>query len=120
MNKSPLKVAVTPVPASIPVASGTSGAKVVYRFTAKPAESAILESPGYSFLVDGGVVESVATPLSATIINGAAELAEEIKIPTRVLDVARRSPGATIVFSRAFMGRGTTAAAVVEFTPAAP
>jgi hypothetical protein len=62
----------------------------------------------------------VAAPLSAAIINGAAELAEEIRIPTRVLETARRSPGATIVFNRAFMGRGTTAAAVVQFTPAVP
>jgi hypothetical protein len=120
VNKAPLKVSVTPVPASIPFTPGMSGTRVTFRFIAKPAESAILESPGYSFLVNGGVVESVAAPLSAAIINGAAELAEEIRIPTRVLEAARRTPGATIVFSRAFMGRGTTAAAVVQFTPAAP
>jgi hypothetical protein len=83
--------------------------------TSQPPETATLDSLGGTFAVAGAVVESVATPLTATFINGKAILSETIAIPPRVLDKARREKGAKIVYSRAFSGRGTTALGIVEF-----
>jgi len=117
LRKAPLKIIVTSSPAvfSIPSA-GSVERQVSYNLTSQPPETVTLNSLGGTFAVAGAVVESVATPLTATFINGKSAVSEIIVIPPRVLDKARREKGAKIVYSRAFSGRGTTALGVVEFT----
>jgi len=117
IRKRPLAVTATVTPSvfSIP-ASGVVTREVSYRLTATPPETATLESPGGSFMVARGVIESVAIPLTAILINGSAVLTEKITIPQRVMEAAREQNGAKILFSRPFMGRGTTVLGVVEFT----
>jgi len=112
---APLKVSVTlhtpqlTVPPSAPVAT------LRYRLTALPAETAVLESPGQSFLVDGAVTASLAAPLTAVLINGTAELVEDVTIPIAAVRSAQRGNGKIIV-NRVFSGRSTSAAAIAEVT----
>jgi hypothetical protein len=117
LRKASLKVTVSTSPAAFSIpSSGAVERQVSYQLTSQPPETATLTSLGGTFAVAGAVVESVATPLTATFINGKSALSETIVIPTRVLDKARREKDAKIVYSRAFSGRGTTALGVVEFT----
>jgi hypothetical protein len=118
--KKPLTVQVTASPATVGLAAGASSIQVSYAFTAKPQETAILKSAGISYLINGAVVESVAIPLAVTLVNGVGEVKETIAVPAGVLAAARREKGAKILQSRAFVGRGTTALAVVEIALEAP
>lgn len=117
MHRQPLKVTIVPEPSRLSIPAGKAGEKIplVYNMKAQPAETAILASPGVSFLVAGSVIESAATPLDAVLVNGEAAIAETITIPRRAIDAAKRER-AKILYNRAFSGRGTTAAAVVEIT----
>jgi hypothetical protein len=117
LRKASLQVMVSTSPAAFSIPSvGAVERQVSYQLTSQPPETATLTSLGGTFAVAGAVVESVATPLTATFINGKSALSETIVIPPRVLDKARREKDAKIVYSRAFSGRGTTALGVVEFT----
>lgn len=114
--KPPLKVTVTPTPDAFNIPFGKGAERrVSYRITSHPADTAPLTSPGATFSVAGAVVESVAAPLSTTVINGSAVLTENIVVPLRVIETALREKS-KIVYSRAFSGRETTALAIVEFT----
>ena len=117
MIRQKLKVTIVPDPARLSIPAGKAGEKIplVYKMTAQPAETAILASPGVSFLVAGSVIESAAKPLDAVLVNGEAAVAETITIPRRAIEAAKRER-ANILYNRAFSGRGTTAAAVVEIT----
>ena len=110
---TPLKVVVTPLPAQVTTAASAPVITIRYRLTATPAETAVLESPGYSFLVDGSVAASQAVPLTAVLINGTAELTETIPLAPAAIRSALGSTG-KILINRAFSGRSTTAAAVIE------
>jgi putative Ig domain-containing protein len=120
LPKKTLAVQVTPSPAAVGLAAGASSIQVSYAFVAKPQETAILKSPGISYQINGAVVESVVMPLAVTLVNGVGEVKETIAVPSRVLEAARREKGAKILQSRAFVGRGTTALAVVEIALEAP
>jgi hypothetical protein len=119
ISKQPLRVTIIPEPAafSIPAGKGAER-KVSYRITVQPAETATLSSPGATFSVAGAVVDSFASPLTIAAINGTTALTENIIIPLRVIETARREK-AKIIYSRAFSGREATALAVVEFTVSA-
>lgn len=114
-RKGSLKVSVSPEPGRHDISPGTTTAAVRYRLTATPPETATLDSPGASFLTNGAVITSVSAPLTAVFVNGACELGETITIPQKVIDYMRREKGNTFIYSRPFIGRGTTALAVVEF-----
>jgi hypothetical protein len=109
----PLKVSVTLLapPVAVPVTAPIVTLR--YRLSATPAETAVLESPGQSFLVDGAVSASLAAPLDAVLINGVAELTEQVTIPLAAVRSAQRGSGKIIV-NRVFSGRGTSVAVVVE------
>jgi hypothetical protein len=111
----PLKVRVTQLTPPLVVPAAAPLVTLRYRLTAEPAETAVLESPGQSFLVDGAVTASQATPLDAVLINGVAELSEQITIPAGVVRSAQRGSG-KITINRVFSGRGTSAAAIAEIT----
>ena len=111
----PLRVTVSPSPSQLTTAASTPVITVQYRFAATPAETAVLESPGYSFLVDGSVAASVAAPLNAILINGTAEVTESITIEPAAIRSALTGTG-KILINRAFSGRSTTTAAVIEVT----
>lgn len=81
-------------------------------FRANPPETAVLSSPGVSFLVDGSVVKSLSLPLDLLLINGEGEVGETVEIPPEVLVAARRG-GREILVNRPFVGRGTTASSLV-------
>lgn len=116
IKQQQLKLAVKVTPTAIvvdrlkPVAQ-----KITYDVTAQPAGTATLHSPGGTFSVGGAVVESVAEPMTVSIINGSAVVSEVLQIPGRVVDNARREK-AKVVYSRSFSGRQTTAVAVVDIT----
>jgi putative Ig domain-containing protein len=116
ISKQPLRVTIIPEPAAFSIPTGKRAErKVSYRITVQPAETATLSSPGATFSVAGAVVESFASPLTIAAINGSAALTENIIIPLRVIETARREK-AKIIYSRAFSGREATALAIVEFT----
>jgi Putative Ig domain len=116
ISKHPLRVTIisTPPAFNIPADKGAER-KVSYRITVQPAETAALSSPGATFSVAGAVVDSFASPLTIAAINGSTTLTENIIIPLRVIETARREK-AKIIYSRAFSGRESTALAIVEFT----
>ena len=119
--KGPLAVTAVPNPATIPISAGSAVTTPVrYLITAKPAETATLTSPGATFRAGGTVIGSVPAPLVVTLVNGTAEAQESVTISANILQRARRENVGTILYSRPFIGRGTTALAVIEITlPAA-
>lgn len=91
---------------------GEHSVRLLHRFTASPPDTALLSSPGVSFLVDGSVVRSVSLPLDLMLINGEGEVEETLEIPAEVFRSAERG-GGSIVVNRPFVGRGTTGGSVV-------
>jgi hypothetical protein len=117
IRKSPLKVVTEASPSKVKIAVGTdTRATIRYKLTATPSDTATMESPGGSFVVDGSVAESIASPLTAVILYGVGEVEETVKLSKKVLDFAARERASKIIYSRAFIGRRTTTIAVVEFT----
>lgn len=117
VRKPPLKVSTLAFPDKVKVAAiPDSKTSIRYTLTAQPAETATMESPGGSFVVNGSVAETISAPLTAILVNGAGEVEETVKLSKRVLDFARRENAEKITYSRAFIGRRTTTIAVVEFT----
>jgi hypothetical protein len=114
--KPRLSVAVNSMPAAITLHPGNAGAEILYQVSATTKDTAILDSYGLSFQVNGAVVQNVPLPLPAVLINGKTELKETVTIPKAVLEAAQREQDPKIIVSRAFMGRGTTALGVVQFT----
>jgi len=115
VRKAPLKVTTEANPSKLRLTSGPDfKATIRYKLTAQPAETATMDSPGASFVVEGSVAESIAAPLTAVILNGSGEIEETIKVSKRVLDFAAREKASKIIYSRAFIGRRTTTIAVVE------
>ncbi|GAM10926.1 putative Ig domain protein [Geobacter sp. OR-1] len=116
VRKAPLKVSTEVFPNKVNISAGPDTKVVLrYQLTAQPAETATLESPGVSFVVNGSVAETMAAPLTVVLVNGAGVVEETVRISQRALDLAAREKAAKIVFSRAFIGRKTTTIAVVEF-----
>lgn len=109
----PLKVRAESLTPALTVPATAPFITLRYRLTATPAATAIIESPGHSFIVDGEVAASVANPLQATLINGVAELSEEVTIPLAAVRSAKNGSG-KILINRAFSGRGTSVAMVIE------
>jgi hypothetical protein len=117
VRKPPLKVVMTAQPDKVKIAPVPgSTASIRYTLTAQPADTATMESPGGSFVVNGSVAETVSAPLTAVLFNGTGEIGETVTLSKRVLDFARRENADKITYSRAFVGRRTTTIAVVEFT----
>lgn len=114
-RKAPLKVYVTPDPKQLSISTDTSSSSLSYRLNATPPETATLDSPGASFLVNGAVIASVSAPLTAVFVNGVSELRETVTIPKKVIDQALKEKTNSFVYSRPFIGRGTTALAIIEF-----
>ncbi len=113
--KGPLTIAAAATPTSVTIPAGQGGATPVsYRITAKPEETATLTSPGASFRAGGTVIGSVPLPLTVSLVNGAAEISEIVTVSGDVLQRARRENAVKILYSRPFIGRGTTALAVIE------
>lgn len=119
--KGPLSVSAAASPAAIQISAGRAvTTQVTYRITANPADTATLTSPGATFRAGGTVIGSVPAPLVVALVNGSAEIAEAVTISADILERARRENAAKILYSRPFIGRGTTALAVIEITlPAA-
>ena len=115
ISKPRLSVAIGVVPAPITLPAGKTVAEIVYQFSANPKSTAIFDSYGLSFQVNGGVIQNVPLPLPAVLINGKAELKETITIPKTVLDAVRGEQEQKITMSRAFMGGRTTALGVATF-----
>jgi hypothetical protein len=116
ISKQPIRVTIISSPPAFSIPAGKGAERQVsYRITVQPAETAAFSSPGATFSVAGAVVDSFASPLTIAAINGSTVLTENIIIPLRVIETARREK-AKIIYSRAFSGRETTALAVVEFT----
>jgi len=116
-RKPPLRVTVAPDPATFALPAKVGSERPVrYRLIVQPAETATLSSPGGSFSIAGGVVMAVPTPLSVPIINGSGEVTELVTLPDRVVAEAKRQNVDKVTYSRAFVGRGTTALAVLEVT----
>jgi hypothetical protein len=117
VRKPPLKVSTLAYPDKVKVAAiPDSKTSIRYTLTAQPAETATMESPGGSFVVNGSVAETISAPMTAVLVNGTGEVGETVNLSKRVLDFARRENADKIIFSRAFIGRRTTTIAVVEFT----
>lgn len=112
-NLPPLKVRIDSTPSAPTVPVTAPFITLRHRLTATPAETAVLESPGLSFLVDDTVAASVAAPLNAILVNGSAEVTEAVNIPPAAIRSARNGSG-KIVINRPFTGRGTTAGAVTS------
>jgi hypothetical protein len=119
--KGPLTVTAVASPAAIQISAGRAVTTPVrYQISAKPADTATLTSPGATFRANGTVIGSVPAPLVVALVNGSAEIAEAVTISSDILERARREDAGKIQYSRPFIGRGTTALAVIEITlPAA-
>ncbi|MBT0664973.1 putative Ig domain-containing protein [Geobacter pelophilus] len=116
VRKAPLKVVTETLPSKVKItASPDTKAVIRYKLTSQPLETATLESPGVSFVVNGSVAETIVSPLTAVLVNGAGEVEETVKISQKALDLAAREKVTKITFSRAFIGRKTTTLGVVEF-----
>lgn len=116
VRKPPLKVSTQASPGRVQTTAGVNaGATIRYTLTAEPPDTATMESPGASFVVNGQVAESIAVPLTAVLVNGEGEVQETVRLTKRALDFAAREKANKIVYSRAFIGRKTTTIAVVEF-----
>jgi hypothetical protein len=109
----PLKVRAESLTPALSVPASRPFVTLHYRLTATPSATAIIESPGHSFIVDGEVAASVANPLQATLINGVTELSEEVTIPLAAVRSATNGSG-KIVINRIFSGRGTSVAVVID------
>ncbi|MDD1668112.1 MAG: Ig domain-containing protein, partial [Methanomicrobiales archaeon] len=117
LMKGPLSIAAVPTPASVTISSGReSTSPVSYLITAKSPETATLTSPGATFRAGGTVIGSVPVPLTVSLINGTAEISEIVTISRDILERARRENAGKMHYSRPFIGRGTTALAVIEIT----
>jgi hypothetical protein len=113
--KGPLSITAVPTPATVTVTSGRGDAVTIrYRITAKPEESATLTSPGATFRAGGTVIGSVPAPLTVSLVNGTADIDEIVTISGDILQRARRENVGKMLYSRPFIGRGTTALAVIE------
>lgn len=119
--RGPLAVAVAATPAFVTIPTGGAvTTPVSYRVTANPADTATLTSPGATFRAGGTVIGSVPAPLVIPLVNGSAEISETVTVSADILARAGRERAGTILYSRPFIGRGTTALAVVEIAlPAA-
>jgi hypothetical protein len=109
----PLKIRAESLTSGLSVPASAPFVTLRYRLTATPAATAIIESPGHSFLVDGEATAAIAAPLQATLINGVAELSEDVTIPLAAVRSAKNGSG-KIIINRAFSGRGTSVAVVIE------
>jgi hypothetical protein len=116
VRKAPLKLTTEAIPRKVTITAGPDfRATIRYKLTALPAETATMDSPSASFVVNGSVAESILSPLTAVILNGTGEVEETVKISKKVLDFAARENASKIVYSRAFIGRRTTTIGVVDF-----
>ncbi|SNB47355.1 Ig domain-containing protein [Geobacter sp. DSM 9736] len=114
--RAPLKLSASVSPATLPLkATPAPGRQVVYRLAAQPPETATMESPGGTFSAGGRVLGSVPAPITVVLINGSGSAEESILVPDKIIRQAKETGAATLVYSRPFSGRGTTALAVVEF-----
>ena len=116
IKEKKLAVTVQSVPAAVTMPAGETTVQVTYHVTAKPSETAVLQSPGRSFVIDGAVIVTEGIPLAVTLVNGVGEVKETLTVPRLVLEESRREKGAKIVQSRPFVGHGTTALGVVEIS----
>lgn len=115
--EKPLRLTVSVTPASLSLAAiPGKGQQITYRLTAQPPATATFDSPGGTFSAAGIVLASLPAPLTAIFINGVATLDETVTVPQQVIKQALRDGATKIIFSRPFIGHGTTALAVVEFT----
>lgn len=114
-RRGKLRVEVKPLEGPLLLHPNETRLTLTHRLTATPPETAVMSSPGVSYLVDGSVVKSESLPLDLLLINGSGEVSEELQIPADVIQSARRG-GGTIMINRPFVGRGTTAASVVTVT----
>lgn len=112
-NQTPLSVTVQPLPADSSVRAASPTFKVTYRVKALPPETAILSSPGISYIEEGSVLQSLSLPLEVVLVNGEGEVTEEITIPREVVRSVQRGKGKFII-NRPFIGHGTTAAGIVS------
>lgn len=116
-RKPPLKVSMVALPEKISIRPvPDTRMPIRYKLTAQPADTATMDSPGGSFVVNGSVAETTSAPLTAVLLNGIGEIEETVNISKRVLDFARRENAGKIIYSRAFVGRLTTTIAVVEIS----